>query len=79
MEKIESFCVSCGLPCLGKYCPNYSSSVYYCDECKDYADYQIGDKDFCEACAEEYMQNAFDDLTLSEKAELLDIPLRKYE
>lgn len=79
MKKIESFCVSCGLPCLGRACPNHSGTVYYCDECGDYAKYQIENNDYCESCAKEYIQEAFDDLTMSEKAELLDISLHEYD
>ena len=33
MKKIESDCVGCGLPCLGKSCPYREVTHYYCDKC----------------------------------------------
>lgn len=73
MEKIENHCVSCDLYCLGKSCPYVDVTVYYCDQCGDYAKYRIDGEDYCEDCAEEYIKTAWDDLTLEEKAKALDI------
>ena len=79
MKKIESFCFDCELPCLGKICPNHSGTVYYCDKCKSYAEYQIDGVDYCEPCVEEYIQETFEDLTIIEKAKVLNISLHKYD
>lgn len=59
---------------MGSACKYKDVRVYYCDQCKTaYAKYRINDKDYCEECAEEYIQGIFDDLILSEQAELLGI------
>ena len=74
MKKIENFCVDCDLPCLGIACPNRNVPVYYCDICNsDCANYVIDGEDYCFECAQKRMQELFDELTLSEKAELLKV------
>lgn len=80
MKRIENHCVDCGLPCLGSGCPNHDVVVYYCDECRhdEVADYRIDDGDYCEFHAREYIQEIWDNLTLKEQAELLDISLENY-
>lgn len=78
MSEIHSSdCVDCGLPCLGKSCPHWERVDYYCDSCNDYAEYEIDGEHYCESCAKDVLQEAFDDLMLSEKAEMLDIDLRE--
>ena len=81
MKKIENFCVDCGLPCLGSGCPYRNVTVYYCDECRndEVADYRIDGEDYCETHAKEYIEEAWNDLTLSEQAELLDISLESLD
>lgn len=73
MKRIENHCVDCGLPCLGRSCPYNSVPVYYCDECGEYAEYRIEDSDLCDSCAKEHLQEVFDNLTITEKAELLEV------
>lgn len=74
MKAIENHCVDCGLPCLGKSCPYIDVLVYYCDDCgEDGATYRIDGNDCCEECAKSRIEEAWNDLTLSEKAELLNI------
>ena len=76
MIKYESECVSCGLPCLGGGCPYYSVPVYYCDECGERdAEYTIDEQDLCEDCAKKYLIHEFENMDVSEMAELLDISL----
>lgn len=76
MIKIENHCVDCGLPCLGRSCPYLNVQVTYCDECETgYADYRIDEKDLCRECAEKYLQNVFDDLTVLEKAAALEVAM----
>ena len=33
MKTQESDCVDCGLPCMGRSCPHYSVTRFYCDRC----------------------------------------------
>lgn len=76
MQINENHCVDCGLPCLGDSCPHRNVLVTYCDFCKnDGAIYHIDDTDYCESCVEEYLNDTFKYLTISEKAEILGITL----
>lgn len=84
MIKYEDHCCGCavpGYPCIGNSCPNINVPVYYCDVCKKdrYAEYKIDDIHYCEDCARDYIKETFDELTLSEQAELLDIKLNFLE
>ena len=79
MKKHENFCVDCPteLGCYGSGCPYTKVPVYYCDNCgNDHAEYNIDGEDLCEHCAELYLQDAFDDLTVTEKAEALQIEIK---
>lgn len=54
--------------------------VITCDECgEEGAVYEIDGSDYCEECAKKYIQDCFDDLTLSEKAKMLDINFSEIE
>ena len=77
MRKVEDFCVNCGLPCRGNACVYSNVTVYYCDECGKEAEYIIDGKDYCEDCAKEYLQESYDELTMIEKANALDINISK--
>lgn len=78
MRKIENHCVDCGLPCLGKSCPYTDVEVAYCDECgNDGAEYSIDDKDYCEECAGQMLNDEWEDMALEEKAKLLDHSISK--
>ena len=80
MRKYENQCVGCpeGMGCLGKSCPYVDVPVDYCDQCNDEnAEYQIDGEDYCEECAKNYLQESFDELTITEKAEALNIDLSK--
>lgn len=84
MIRYENHCCSCAVPaypCIGSSCPNINVPVYYCDYCKPdvYAEYKIDDEHYCERCAREYIKRVFNYLTLSEQAELLEIPLESVE
>ena len=81
MIKYENYCCDCavpGYPCIGNSCPNVNVPVYYCDACEDetYAKYLVDNEHYCEAHAKQYMQDCFDCLTLSEKAEMLDVSFK---
>lgn len=77
-RKIENHCVNCVLPCIGSSCPYHDVPVDYCDACGDEgAIYRIDGEDLCEDCAEERVKEIFDDMTLSEKAEVVNIDLEK--
>lgn len=75
-KRIESDCVDCGLPCLGNSCRYHNMTTYYCDVCgSEGAEYIINGDDYCEDCAKKYLKDAFEDLELSEQAEVLDIDM----
>lgn len=78
--KIENHCVDCGLPCLGSSCSYRNVRVFYCDACGDEgAIYRIDGEDYCEECAKEYLKDTFDELTLTEQAEILDVYMQNTE
>ena len=84
MIKYENHCCGCAVPaypCIGKQCPNIDVTVYYCDSCENdtYAQYDIDGSHYCEDCAEEYVNLAFNELTLSEKAKLLNVFIKRLE
>lgn len=77
-RRIENHCVDCGLPCIGDSCPCRNVVVDYCDDCGDLgAKYRIDGDDLCDDCVKARLKDAFDDLILSEQAELVDIDLRE--
>lgn len=76
MIKEESFCVDCGLPCLGESCPNKHVKVRYCDRCQSSdAVYEMNGEDLCSDCAADAIKEIFDDMTLREKAEACSVHL----
>ena len=78
MKVKENHCVDCGLPCLGRSCPNREVVVIYCDNCGEYADYCLDNQDFCEECAKAYVNEIWDDLPMREKAKILDVTYESY-
>lgn len=72
MKKIENQCVDCDV-CY--HCGRKQVEVLICDECKNYAKYETNEGDFCEDCFEEMLNNIWEDLTLEERAKLLDIEI----
>jgi len=51
MERIESDCVNCGLPCIAAACPYYAVRHFYCDECGDEAPlYEYEGQQLCSYC-----------------------------
>ena len=51
MKQTESECVDCGLPCIGKACPHFSVTRYYCDECKrEETLYEYEGREICADC-----------------------------
>ena len=79
-RRIENHCVDCGLPCLGSSCSYLNVPVDYCDDCgNDKAEYRIDNDDFCESCAEKQVQEAFNDFTLLEKAQLVKVNLKRID
>lgn len=53
MKSIESDCVDCGLPCIGKACPHFEVIRYICDKC--YAEdvlYEFDGQELCIDCIE---------------------------
>lgn len=83
MIRYESDCVGCPteMGCLGSACPYQNIEVHDCDECgaKDSAKYEMDNTEFCEKCAEEWLQNIFDQYSVTEKAEALDVDIKTIE
>lgn len=84
MIRYENHCCDCAVPaypCIGNSCPRVNVPVYYCDCCNNdtYAKYDIEGEHYCEDCAKEYLKEVFEDLTISEQAEVLDITLKSLE
>lgn len=81
MRTYEDECVGCptGMGCLGKSCPYKNVERIYCDVCgcDSYEMYKVDGDDMCEECAEKYLQDIWDELTIEEKAELLDVDFSK--
>ena len=51
MQRIESECVDCGLPCLGDSCPKRNVPHYYCDNCGNEEKlYHYDNDELCEEC-----------------------------
>lgn len=80
----ENQCCGCavpGYPCLGRSCPYVDVPVYYCDCCgfDVHAEYDIDGSHYCEGCAITYLNEVFNELTLSEQAEILEIDLKRLE
>ena len=77
----EDHCVGCPkeMGCIGSAGMYKDVPVYYCDNCDGdvYADYRIDGIDMCEECAEKYLNDAFEDNTIIEKAEILDIEIER--
>lgn len=78
MKIKENQCVDCELRCIYESCPYYSVTQYVCDKCEhESAAYRIAGEDYCEDCAISFLQEEFDELTIAEKAELLDVYIEK--
>lgn len=80
MKKIENHCVGCpkDIGCIGTSCRYLDVIVAYCDECgSDNAEYEIDGQDYCADCAKEYLQYLFNSLPISERAERLEVYLKK--
>lgn len=51
MTRTENECVQCGLPCMGRACPHYRVTRYYCDRCgEEETLYHTEDGDLCTDC-----------------------------
>lgn len=84
MIRYENHCCGCavpGYPCMGSSCPNVNVPTYYCDDCNDdtYAEYDIEGGHYCEEHAMKYLKESFEELTMLEQAEKLDILLKSLE
>lgn len=77
-KKIENRCVGCRLPCIYNACPYYNVEVHYCDFCEDEGiEYIIDGIELCENCAEQYLQEIFDCMTIDERADILKVDYQK--
>ena len=69
----ENHCVDCQLPCLGNACSLVNVPVVVCDVCGEHAEYRIDHQDLCERHAKEYIEEAWEGLSLLEKAQALEL------
>ena len=84
MIKYENHCCGCaapGYPCIGSSCPYVNVPVYYCDFCDidNYAVCDIENEHYCEEHAKAYLKEIFEDLSLLEQGEILDINIKSLE
>lgn len=56
-KRIESECVSCGMPCLREACPNFAVTKFYCDKCDEEAElFKYDGKELCIDCISEMLE-----------------------
>lgn len=80
MRQTGSGCVDCGLPCLGLSCPNHRVTMFVCDDCgKDGAEYIVDGDDLCEECASARLDDAFHELPMDERANLVEVTIKYIE
>lgn len=81
MKRIENHCVGCETCTLGYGCSQLNVVIFYCDECGDPdAKYRIDNRDYCEECAEKYLDSIFHCInSIREKAEILDVEFEENE
>lgn len=82
MIKYEDECVGCApeLGCTAPWCDRLSVERYYCDKCGAAADYVLDDgEELCEDCAATELDAQWNDLSLDEKADLLDVALKRLD
>lgn len=84
MIKYENQCCGCaapGYPCIGDSCPYMNVPVYYCDFCdkKTHAEYILEDEHYCEFHARKQLLSYFNDLTVLDQAEVLDVSIKRLE
>ena len=80
MRKYENECVGCPteMGCIGDSCPYINVPRDYCDLCGyEGAIYRIDSEDYCEDCIKQYFQDMFDDLTITEKAKILEVDMEE--
>lgn len=78
MITYENNCVGCpdGIPCIGKICPLVHQEVVICDQCGNHINskyYKFTNKEYCEDCIDDVLNEEFHHLTLSEKVEIFDV------
>ena len=82
MKKVENECVGCPpeIGCIGCACPYIKVERNYCDMCgDDGAKYVMDGFDYCEECANKYLHELFDELTIKRKAEVLEVDIGDIE
>ena len=76
MKQTVDNCVNCtsmGLHCIGSSCRNSSREVTICDDCRTrYATVNIDGDNYCDDCANNYLNEVFSNLNLKYKIEILD-------
>lgn len=73
MKVIENNCVGCDTCTLGNGCSLLNVVTNICDTCGDEASFHIEESDLCYDCANEYLNNIWDTLSIKEKANAIDI------
>lgn len=73
MIVFENQCIDCGLPCMGYRCIYKNVEMHYCDHCGKEAKFKIDENELCYNCANQLLDGNWEDLSISEKAETLDI------
>ena len=57
MKITTNECRGCDLPCIGRACPDYAVTRYYCDECESETTlYEWGGRELCIDCIKEELE-----------------------
>lgn len=82
MRRYENRCVGCPteIGCLGSSCPYKNVPLDYCDSCgREGVTHKIDGDVYCDDCTKAYLQEVFDSLTITEKAEVLEVNISKID
>lgn len=80
MKRYVNMCVDCPpeIGCLGRTCPKRNVPVYDCDVCRfGEAKYTWNGNDYCDDCINSALDDAFSQLSPTEKAEALGYEIRE--
>lgn len=80
--KYENQCCDCAVPaypCKESDCPLLRVPIYYCDYCGCNCNslYDIEGEQYCEDCTKKYLKEVFEDLSVEEQAQILEVNMRE--
>lgn len=72
MRYTENQCVDCGFPCISS-CRYRKVEICKCDVCRKDADVSVDGEDLCYEHFRAYLKDAFDELSLHDRAMILGV------